>query len=81
VLLVRFTFQDTLCSDGWKYGGAPSLENCDTVMVSPCQIDGGHSGKGTDFSPSTLVFASQYHSTNAPCSFNCIILGSDGILK
>jgi hypothetical protein len=35
-------------------------------QASPCEICGKQICIGTIFSPSTLVFLSQYHSTNAP---------------
>ena len=34
-------------------------------QVNPCEICGAQSVTVTDFSPSTSVFACQYHSTNA----------------
>ena len=33
-------------------------------QVSPCEIYGGHCHTGTGFSPRTLVFPCQYHSTS-----------------
>jgi hypothetical protein len=31
------------------------------LQASSCGISGGHNGVGTGFSPSTMVFAYQYH--------------------
>jgi hypothetical protein len=38
------------------------------LHFSPCELRGGQSDIGTRFSPSTLVFLRQYHSTFASCS-------------
>jgi hypothetical protein len=38
------------------------------VQGSPCEICGRQSGTGTDFSPSSSVLSSQYHSAAAPHS-------------
>jgi len=34
----------------WKYGGAPSSEHCGMIIVSSCQICGGHGGTKMGFS-------------------------------
>ena len=45
-----------------------ALEASVRSQPSPCKTFGGKSDTGTSFSPSTLVFPSQYPSTNAPYS-------------
>ena len=38
-------------------------------QTCPCGTCGGHYANGPCFSPSTSIFWSMYHSTNAPYSF------------
>ena len=47
-------------------------------QASPCRVWGGQSGTATGFTPSTFIFPSQYHFTDAPFSLitdhrHCII--------
>jgi hypothetical protein len=45
---------------------SPTAEARVRSQVNPCGICGGQSGTGMGFSPSTLIFPCELHSTDAP---------------